>query len=173
MGWSNLQEEDKSNFNLNKNALHSRKRMAIAITMSDESKPTDNNNSPADGFEMLGVRKAATPQQHSEKEHLHKKLGRLIKAISACPLKAHKVWISYITILIKSITYSLLCALFAANEFESFHKLLFPILLPLLGYQRNIQREIVVGSKFTGGIGCCHFSTVQFSKKVIGIMKHV
>eukprot|EP00957_Ditylum_brightwellii_P035119 2662356-Ditylum_brightwellii.AAC.1 len=33
MGWANPQEEDKSNFNLNKKSLSNLKRMANAITM--------------------------------------------------------------------------------------------------------------------------------------------
>eukprot|EP00957_Ditylum_brightwellii_P056217 4262008-Ditylum_brightwellii.AAC.1 len=44
MGWANPQEEAESHFNLNKNALHSQKRMAIDLTMSDEPKPAANNN---------------------------------------------------------------------------------------------------------------------------------
>eukprot|EP00957_Ditylum_brightwellii_P099558 7583996-Ditylum_brightwellii.AAC.1 len=75
-----------------------------------------------DRIEMLGVHKVATLQETTEKNHLHKKLGCFIKAIRACPLKAHIVWLCYITVLISSITYHLACTLFTDKNFSSFHK---------------------------------------------------
>eukprot|EP00957_Ditylum_brightwellii_P016265 1223317-Ditylum_brightwellii.AAC.1 len=65
MGWANPQEEDKSNFNLNKNALRSHKRMAIAITMSDDPKQTDNNN---EGQQTQNNSQKNTAQVTAQKE---------------------------------------------------------------------------------------------------------
>eukprot|EP00957_Ditylum_brightwellii_P073690 5599724-Ditylum_brightwellii.AAC.1 len=59
------------------------------------------------------------------------------------------------------------------KEFTAMHKGILPIILPRLGYQRNFPREIAFGPKNIGGIGCSHYSAVQLSKKVIGIIKHV
>eukprot|EP00957_Ditylum_brightwellii_P175448 13356779-Ditylum_brightwellii.AAC.1 len=50
---------------------------------------------PDEGIKMLRVRKAASPQENTEKAHLHIKTGRYLKAISACTLQAHEVWVSY------------------------------------------------------------------------------
>eukprot|EP00957_Ditylum_brightwellii_P080277 6105835-Ditylum_brightwellii.AAC.1 len=77
---------------------------------------------PWDGIEMLGMQKAAMLQETAEWAFLNKKLGKFIKGISACLLRAHNVWISYTTIMISSITYSLSCALFTQKDFGRFHK---------------------------------------------------
>eukprot|EP00957_Ditylum_brightwellii_P029599 2236767-Ditylum_brightwellii.AAC.1 len=114
---------------------------------------------------MLGMRKAATLQETVEKVHLHKKTIRYIKAISACPLKAHEVWISYHTVLNKSITYSLACTLFTPKEMTSLHHQILPILLSWLGYQQNFPRDIAFGTTFAGGIGCTHYAAIQLSSK--------
>eukprot|EP00957_Ditylum_brightwellii_P003433 259916-Ditylum_brightwellii.AAC.1 len=42
IGWANPQEEMEPNFNLTKNALHSRKRAAIALNTDDESASPTN-----------------------------------------------------------------------------------------------------------------------------------
>eukprot|EP00957_Ditylum_brightwellii_P180471 13747471-Ditylum_brightwellii.AAC.1 len=62
---------------------------------------------------------------------------------------------------------------FTLKESDGFHKRLLPVLLPCLGYQCNFPRTIAFRSKFVGGIGCLHFSAVQFSKKTLGIMRHI
>eukprot|EP00957_Ditylum_brightwellii_P045971 3487179-Ditylum_brightwellii.AAC.1 len=59
------------------------------------------------------------------------------------------------------------------KEFTAMHKRILPVLLPRLGYQCNFPREIAFGPKSVGGIGCSHYSAVQLSKKIIGIIKHV
>eukprot|EP00957_Ditylum_brightwellii_P067205 5100648-Ditylum_brightwellii.AAC.1 len=125
------------------------------------------------GIEMLGVQKASSLQETMEREHLHKKTGCYLKAISTCPLQAHKVWISYWAVLNSSITYSLGCTSFTAKDFESFHKRIMSLLLPRLGYQRNFPRAIVFGTKYHGGIGCTNYSDTQLGCKVLSIIKHV
>eukprot|EP00957_Ditylum_brightwellii_P173853 13235765-Ditylum_brightwellii.AAC.1 len=85
---------------------------------------------PYEGIAMLGVRKAANLQETTGKTYLRKKLERFIKAISACPLRAHEVWLSYKTILIGSITYPFACTSFLAKGLDGFHQRLLPILLP-------------------------------------------
>eukprot|EP00957_Ditylum_brightwellii_P205274 15343136-Ditylum_brightwellii.AAC.1 len=65
---------------------------------------------------MLGVRKAATLTEKAELEHLHKKTNRYLKAVTACPLKPHKVWVSYMAILNGSLNYSLMTTSFTEKE---------------------------------------------------------
>eukprot|EP00957_Ditylum_brightwellii_P094836 7222406-Ditylum_brightwellii.AAC.1 len=122
---------------------------------------------------MLGVQKAASLQETTEKEHLYKKTGCYLKTISNCPLQAHKVWISYRAVLNSSITYSLGYTSFTAKDFKSFNKQVMPLLLPCLGYQQNYPRAIVFGTKYHGDIGCTNYSSTQLSCKVLSIIKHV
>eukprot|EP00957_Ditylum_brightwellii_P181635 13836253-Ditylum_brightwellii.AAC.1 len=125
------------------------------------------------GIEMLGVRKIASLQETTKKEHLHKKTGCYLKAISTCPLQAHEVWISYRAVLNSSITYSLGCTSFMAKDFKSFHKRIMPLLLPRLSYQQHFPCAIVFGTKYHGGIGCTNYSATQLGCKVLSIIKHV
>eukprot|EP00957_Ditylum_brightwellii_P146275 11137719-Ditylum_brightwellii.AAC.1 len=62
----------------------------VRLTNTNGSSTNLKRVQPNNGIEMLGVHKAVMLQEATEKNHLHKKLGRFIKAISACPLKAHE-----------------------------------------------------------------------------------
>eukprot|EP00957_Ditylum_brightwellii_P056952 4317041-Ditylum_brightwellii.AAC.1 len=114
---------------------------------------------------MLGIRKAATLQDSSEISYLHKEVKKYAKAISSCPLQTHEIWLSYITVLNSSITYSLACTSIVLKDFTAMHTRIVPILLPRLGYQHIFPCEISFGPKWAGGIGCSHYSAVQLSKK--------
>eukprot|EP00957_Ditylum_brightwellii_P125083 9534573-Ditylum_brightwellii.AAC.1 len=129
--------------------------------------------SPSNGIEMLGVRKAATLQEKSKLKHPHKKLGQYIQALSACPLKAQEVWISYKTILNSSIMYPFATTSLSEKETNAMHKRLLPVLLPWLGSQQNFPCDIAFGSKYSGRIRCAHYSAWQLSWKVVGVLKHV
>eukprot|EP00957_Ditylum_brightwellii_P005329 406567-Ditylum_brightwellii.AAC.1 len=122
---------------------------------------------------MLGIRKAAMLQESSEISYLHRKITKYVKAISACTLQAHEIWLSYITVLNSSITYSLACKSVTSKKFSAVHRQILPVLLPRLGYQHNFPGDITFGPKLAGDIGCSHYLAVQLSKKVAGILKHV
>eukprot|EP00957_Ditylum_brightwellii_P032643 2474403-Ditylum_brightwellii.AAC.1 len=62
----------------------------VQLTNANRSSTKLKRVQPNDGIEMLGVHKAATLQETTEKNRLHKKLGCFIKAISTYPLKAHE-----------------------------------------------------------------------------------
>eukprot|EP00957_Ditylum_brightwellii_P196337 14958731-Ditylum_brightwellii.AAC.2 len=129
--------------------------------------------SPNSRIEMLGICKAVDLQETTKKDHIHKKAGWYLKAISAYPLKAHEVWISYTTVLNSSITYSLACTFFALKEFTALNTCTFPLFISHLGGQCNFLHDIAFGPKFAEGNGYIHYTATQLSQIVTNIIKHV
>eukprot|EP00957_Ditylum_brightwellii_P126213 9622190-Ditylum_brightwellii.AAC.1 len=68
------------------------------LTDAQESTSKLRRVSPTDGIKILGIRKAATLQETTERKLLHQKTGQYVKALSACPLQPHELGLSYKTI---------------------------------------------------------------------------
>ena len=115
------------------------------------------------GMRMSGdSSQTSKPPNHdkpTEMEALAQKTKKFTRGTLTCPLKPHETMIACHQICLPSVCHSSACTTLSRQQWESIQSPLLCKLPPKLGLPRNFPRELVLGTKCHGGLGCLLYTS--------------
>ena len=121
----------------------------------------------------LGVHINPLGDMKTEHIKLKAKGHDFARKMSSAPVKRRVARTAYQSVYLSGMGWHLAATSFSRTELERIQSAPINALLPAMGCNRNMPREVVFGPQCMGGIGLRHLHIEQGSKQTLGCLRHL
>ena len=147
---------------------------SITLTQSeDQSEEKIEFIASTESHRTLGTMLDPTTSVKTEYHRLLKKGQDFARRYGAAPVNRRTARKAYQTIYLPSMGYTLPLTSFTRAELKKIQQAPIGVLLPSMGFNRNMPQVVVFGPTDMGGIGIRHLYIEQGSKQAALMLKHI
>lgn len=143
------------------------------ITREGEKGVVIKQQDLTEGVRLLGIKAAANGTYKQEYETRLEKSRELAGLLVVAPLNISLSWQVYYCRWKPSITYCLPITTFTSKECKKIQSPFFNALLPKLGINRNMPRDLLHGPSHVAGLGLVNLEAEQLSMHVSGLIAQI
>jgi hypothetical protein len=124
-------------------------------------------------YKLLGIQMAFDGNNKAQHEAMQKKCTKLAHAFASCAQNPLDTLQGYRSIFLPGVRYGMSATTLSMAQLHNTQKLVTSIILPKLGYNRHMPRQIVFAPTHFGGIGLNDLYVEQGLAQLTFLLKHL